>query len=125
MSNPPDILQKILARKAEEVAERRARASFAEVEAAARAAGPVRGFARALQERVARSQAAVIAARSADGGAAAGATGMAACGGTAECGSGEAFMGGGRLWIERPGRPATAAGRRGGRGRSGGAPGAP
>ena len=57
----PTVLEKILARKAEEVAERRARASFAEVEAAARAADPVRGFARALQERVARKQAAVIA----------------------------------------------------------------
>lgn len=57
----PTVLEKILARKAEEVAERRARASFAEVEAAARAADPVRGFARALQERVARQEAAVIA----------------------------------------------------------------
>lgn len=57
----PTVLEKILARKAEEVAERRARVSFAEVEAAARAADPVRGFARALQERVARKQAAVIA----------------------------------------------------------------
>lgn len=57
----PTVLEKILARKAEEVAERRACVSFAEVEAAARAADPVRGFARALQERVARKQAAVIA----------------------------------------------------------------
>jgi indole-3-glycerol phosphate synthase len=43
------------------VAERRTRVSFAEVEAAARQADPVRGFARALQERVAQKQAAVIA----------------------------------------------------------------
>lgn len=57
----PTVLEKILARKAEEVAERRARVSFAEVESAARDADPVRGFARALQERVARKQAAVIA----------------------------------------------------------------
>ena len=57
----PTVLEKILARKAEEVAERRARVSFAEVEAAARQADPVRGFARALQERVAQKQAAVIA----------------------------------------------------------------
>jgi indole-3-glycerol phosphate synthase len=57
----PTVLEKILARKAEEVAERRARVSFAEVEAQARAADPVRGFARALQERVAQKQAAVIA----------------------------------------------------------------
>ncbi|MBD9412937.1 indole-3-glycerol phosphate synthase TrpC [Pseudomonas sp. PDM16] len=57
----PTVLEKILARKAEEVAERRARVSFAEVESAARQADPVRGFARALQERVAQKQAAVIA----------------------------------------------------------------
>jgi indole-3-glycerol phosphate synthase len=57
----PTVLEKILARKAEEVAERRARVNFAEVEAAARQADPVRGFARALQERVAQKQAAVIA----------------------------------------------------------------
>lgn len=57
----PTVLEKILARKAEEVTERRARVSFAEVEAAARQADPVRGFARALQERVAQKQAAVIA----------------------------------------------------------------
>ncbi|MDX5373461.1 MAG: indole-3-glycerol phosphate synthase TrpC [Pseudomonadaceae bacterium] len=57
----PTVLEKILARKAEEVAERRARASLAEVETLARAADAPRGFARALQERVARKQAAVIA----------------------------------------------------------------
>ena len=57
----PTVLEKILARKAEEVAERRARASLSEVEALARAADAPRGFARALQERVARKQAAVIA----------------------------------------------------------------
>jgi indole-3-glycerol phosphate synthase len=55
----PTVLEKILARKAEEVAERRARASFAEVEAAARAADPVRGFARALQQRVAQKPAVI------------------------------------------------------------------
>ncbi|WP_252273416.1 indole-3-glycerol phosphate synthase TrpC [Pseudomonas subflava] len=57
----PTVLEKILARKAEEVAERRARVSFAEIEAAARAADAPRGFARALQERVVRKQPAVIA----------------------------------------------------------------
>jgi indole-3-glycerol phosphate synthase len=57
----PTVLEKILARKAEEVAARRARASLADVEALARAADAPRGFARALQERVARKQAAVIA----------------------------------------------------------------
>src|SRR5690606_18879879 len=57
----PTVLEKILARKAEEVAERRARVSLAEIEAAARQADPVRGFARALQERAAQKQPAVIA----------------------------------------------------------------
>src|SRR5690606_33731131 len=57
----PTVLDKILARKAEEVAERRARVSLAEVETAARGADAPRGFARALRERVARKQAAVIA----------------------------------------------------------------
>ena len=57
----PTVLEKILARKAEEVAERRARVSFAEVEALARQADAPRGFARALQERVAQKQPAVIA----------------------------------------------------------------
>ena len=42
-------------------AERRARLSFAEVEAAARVADAPRGFARALQEQAARKQPAVIA----------------------------------------------------------------
>lgn len=57
----PTVLEKILARKAEEVAERRARVSLAEVEALARQADPVRGFARALLERAAQKQPAVIA----------------------------------------------------------------
>lgn len=57
----PTVLQKILARKAEEVAERRARVSFAEVEQLARAADAPRGFANALLERAKRREAAVIA----------------------------------------------------------------
>ncbi|WP_044871282.1 indole-3-glycerol phosphate synthase TrpC [Pseudomonas sp. LFM046] len=57
----PTVLEKILARKAEEVAERRARVSLAEVEAMARAADVPRGFARALLERAARHEPAVIA----------------------------------------------------------------
>jgi indole-3-glycerol phosphate synthase len=57
----PTVLEKILARKAEEVAERRARVGFAEVEAAARVADAPRGFARALLEQAARKEAAVIA----------------------------------------------------------------
>lgn len=57
----PTVLEKILARKAEEVAERKARVSLAEVEKLAAAADPVRGFAQALQGRAAKKQAAVIA----------------------------------------------------------------
>lgn len=57
----PTVLQKILARKAEEVAERRARVTFAEVEQLARAADAPRGFANALLERAKRREPAVIA----------------------------------------------------------------
>ena len=57
----PTVLEKIVARKVEEVAERRARAPLAEVEAPARAADAPRGFARAMQVQAARKQAAVIA----------------------------------------------------------------
>ena len=57
----PTVLEKIVARKVEEVAERRARAPLAEVEALARAADAPRGFARAMQGQAARKQAAVIA----------------------------------------------------------------
>ena len=56
-----DILQTILARKAEEIAERSARAPLAEVVARARDAGPVRGFAAALQSAIALGDPAVIA----------------------------------------------------------------
>jgi indole-3-glycerol phosphate synthase len=57
----PTILEKILARKAEEVAERRAIVGLEEVEQQARAADTPRGFARALQEQAKRKQPAVIA----------------------------------------------------------------
>lgn len=57
----PTVLEKIVARKVEEVAERRARAPLAEVEALARAADAPRGFARAMQAQAAHKQAAVIA----------------------------------------------------------------
>ncbi len=57
----PTILEKILARKAEEVAARRARVSLVELEQLARTADAPRGFANALQERVKRKEAAVIA----------------------------------------------------------------
>lgn len=57
----PTVLQKILARKAEEIAQLKARTSPAELEAQARAADAPRGFARALQAQVARKEAAIIA----------------------------------------------------------------
>jgi indole-3-glycerol phosphate synthase len=57
----PTILEKILARKVAEVAERRISLSLSELEQMASVADAPRGFAAALQERVARKEAAVIA----------------------------------------------------------------
>ncbi|OEC43829.1 indole-3-glycerol-phosphate synthase [Pseudomonas sp. 1D4] len=57
----PTVLEKILARKAEEVAERRARTSLSQLEALARSADAPRGFAQALQDKVALREPAVIA----------------------------------------------------------------
>ena len=56
-----DILQRILARKAGEVAERRARLPLVELQARIADAPPTRGFADALHARIAAGQAAVIA----------------------------------------------------------------
>ena len=56
-----DILNTILARKAEEIAERSARVPLAELVARVGEASPVRGFAKALHERIATGDAAVIA----------------------------------------------------------------
>jgi len=56
-----DILNTILARKAEEIAERNARVPLAEVVARAADAAPVRGFANALQAAIAQGDPAVIA----------------------------------------------------------------
>lgn len=57
----PTVLEKIIARKYEEVAERRSRVGLDELERLAAAADPVRGFATALQRRVKAKEAAVIA----------------------------------------------------------------
>ncbi|MNZ27007.1 Indole-3-glycerol phosphate synthase [compost metagenome] len=57
----PTVLQKILARKVEEVAERSSRVSLAELEQLARSADAPRGFANALLERAKRKEPAVIA----------------------------------------------------------------
>jgi len=56
-----DILKKILARKREEIDERRARIALAELAARAVDAAPPRGFAAALQAKIAAGSAAVIA----------------------------------------------------------------
>lgn len=58
---PPTILRKILARKAQEVAERRATNSLASLEGRIQEQGAPRGFSRALQQRVAAGEPAVIA----------------------------------------------------------------
>ncbi len=57
----PTVLEKILARKAEEVAERRARVSLAELETLAKSAAASRGFANALIAQAKLKQPAVIA----------------------------------------------------------------
>jgi indole-3-glycerol phosphate synthase len=56
-----DILQRILATKAEEVAAARQRVPFAQIDAAARAATPPRDFERALRAKIAGGLPAVIA----------------------------------------------------------------
>ncbi|NBA97745.1 indole-3-glycerol phosphate synthase TrpC [Pseudomonas sp. R5(2019)] len=57
----PTVLENILARKAEEVAERRAKVSLLELERLAAQADAPRGFAQALIDQAARKQPAIIA----------------------------------------------------------------
>lgn len=59
--NAPTVLKKIIDRKAEELASRKQRCSLSEVQALAAVASPARGFTRALQERVALGDPAIIA----------------------------------------------------------------
>ncbi|MBE0510586.1 MAG: indole-3-glycerol phosphate synthase TrpC [Chromatiales bacterium] len=61
MSNPPDILQRIVERKAEEVAERRQHLPLSALQAQLAEADPPRGFVEAMRRRLAAGQAAVIA----------------------------------------------------------------
>lgn len=61
MTGVPDILQKILNRKAEEIAACRARVSFGEIRQRAATADAPRGFVAALRRRIAAGQAGVIA----------------------------------------------------------------
>ncbi|WOJ92990.1 indole-3-glycerol phosphate synthase TrpC [Congregibacter variabilis] len=60
-SSIPDVLQKILARKAEEIRERKAHASLADLEATIATQEPARGFTAAMQRCAARAMPAVIA----------------------------------------------------------------
>ena len=57
----PTVLKKILARKAEEIAERKARVSLEQLKQAIQGASAPRGFAKALQEKIAAGESAVIA----------------------------------------------------------------
>ncbi len=61
MRNPPDILKKILARKLQEVLERRARVSLAAIRELAEAADAPRRFVEALWQRIETGQPAIIA----------------------------------------------------------------
>ncbi len=61
MAETPDILKKIVRRKVEEVAARAKRLPLREVVAALKDAGPTRGFADALDAKIAAGQPAVIA----------------------------------------------------------------
>lgn len=61
MSETPDILLKILQRKQQEISERSQRVPLEKVRELAEEAGPVRGFAEALERRLLQGEAAVIA----------------------------------------------------------------
>ncbi len=61
MNNTPDILKKIIHRKVEEITERKANISLAELEKRSQSAFPVRGFVAAIKNKIDAGQAAVIA----------------------------------------------------------------
>ena len=61
MSNTPDVLKKILARKQQEIAERSAKLSIADLKQQITTASPVRGFVKALEAKLAKGETAVIA----------------------------------------------------------------
>lgn len=61
MSDTPDILKKIIARKHEEIAERSQKVSLAEIIERAAAADPCRGFVDAMKNKIVAGQSAVIA----------------------------------------------------------------
>jgi len=61
MKGKPDILNKILARKEQEIADRKAKIPQAQLEIRLADASPVRGFVKSLQAKMAQQQPAVIA----------------------------------------------------------------
>lgn len=61
MSDTPDILKKIIARKHEEIAERSKKVSLEQMIERAKAAEPCRGFVEAMKSKIAAGQSAVIA----------------------------------------------------------------
>lgn len=61
MSDTPDILKKIVARKVEEIAERSSKVSIDELKAQLDGASPPRGFVEAIKAKIAAGQAGVIA----------------------------------------------------------------
>ena len=61
MSDTPDILKRICARKLEEIEQRRNQVSLEELKHRIATASPVRGFTAALKRRVASGKPAVIA----------------------------------------------------------------
>lgn len=61
MSDTPTVLRKIIARKWEEIAERKAKVSLAELKRRAAEQPPTRGFVRAIEAKIAQGSAAVIA----------------------------------------------------------------
>jgi len=61
MSNTPDVLKKILARKQQEISERSAKVSIADLKHQITTASPVRGFVQAIKQKLAKGETAVIA----------------------------------------------------------------
>ncbi len=61
MSDTPTVLRKIITRKWEEIAERKARVSLDELKVRAVAQAPARGFVKAIEARLAQGKAGVIA----------------------------------------------------------------
>ena len=61
MSDTPDVLKKILARKQQEIAERSAKVSIDDLKQQITCASPVRGFVKAIEQKLAQGETAVIA----------------------------------------------------------------